>query len=779
MVFSTTTGRTCRYQQRPGRLASVTDQTAGGTVGRHTDYTYDKTGRVLTTKVYAGSGTGSLKQTTTRTYTLDGTPASVAFDGTGDGLGTPPTVSYTYDSLGRPDLVKKGTTTMTDYAFNPDDTVSGRTDTNPVSTGTTYASTFAYDWAKRPTSITSAAVFSGTATASYRLDGLLGTKTMPNGETVSLAYDAAKRPTTATLANGSTVSQTYDRVGNVQTEARALSGVTGDNGTGTNDFSYDPLRRLVGETGLAKTDSYQYDLDGNRTRKVQGSTTIDYAYDATDQLKKQTIAGLDTIYSYSAYGDLTQSGTSVSTVTSYGYDTASHMISTNGPGGTSDDASFSLDALGRFATRSVAGSLDSTYGYVGDGETVVALVGATTRVSAIGPDGSRVATKDASTTAYLLPDLHGNVIGAEASGSTTIVNAIRYDGYGQTLGTPYTASGNVAMDVKYQGRLDVSASAEPLYDMSARFYSPAQGTFTQLDSVMGGAQDPLSMNRFLYAEANPATFIDPTGHFISENDSTPTTSCTHIGDPGCGSTAPTSRSTVRAATKKLPGNYHWSGQTKGKKADDRIQDQTIPNAGSVSDAVAKALSSLQTDGCSVDDPCFPVCQPVPFAMNCAFTGAYQPTSSFECHSECQEAHGWATAGLVAGTAAAFACIEFCAAAGAAVASAVSAKSNAMLDALKSAVTNPGWGPTRPDVQDGHLKVMMQELWRDTAVIGNGGTGDAIRAGAGHIQKGADYIKGLQNWIDANPNADPADIHAAETTIVDLVSALANEPFPKP
>jgi len=73
------------------------------------------------------------------------------------------------------------------------------------------------------------------------------------------------------------------------------------------------------------------------------------------------------------------------------------MTATNGPGGTSDDASFTLDALGRFATRSVAGSLESTYGYLGDGETVVALVGATTRVSAIGPDGSRVATKDGST----------------------------------------------------------------------------------------------------------------------------------------------------------------------------------------------------------------------------------------------------------------------------------------------------------------------------------------------------------------------------------------------
>lgn len=48
--------------------------------------------------------------------------------------------------------------------------------------------------------------------------------------------------------------------------------------------------------------------------------------------------------------------------------------------------------------------------------------------------------------------------------------------------------------------------------MSARFYSPGIGAFTQLDSVMGGAQNPFAMNRFLYALANPTTFIDPDGH---------------------------------------------------------------------------------------------------------------------------------------------------------------------------------------------------------------------------------------------------------------------------
>jgi hypothetical protein len=48
--------------------------------------------------------------------------------------------------------------------------------------------------------------------------------------------------------------------------------------------------------------------------------------------------------------------------------------------------------------------------------------------------------------------------------------------------------------------------------MVARDYAPATGTFTQLDSVQGTAANPLTMNRYLYVHANPATFIDPDGH---------------------------------------------------------------------------------------------------------------------------------------------------------------------------------------------------------------------------------------------------------------------------
>ena len=53
-----------------------------------------------------------------------------------------------------------------------------------------------------------------------------------------------------------------------------------------------------------------------------------------------------------------------------------------------------------------------------------------------------------------------------------------------------------------------------LYDFSARSYDPGLGAFTSFDSVTGSAQNPLTLNRYLYANANPATLVDPDGHFV-------------------------------------------------------------------------------------------------------------------------------------------------------------------------------------------------------------------------------------------------------------------------
>lgn len=46
-----------------------------------------------------------------------------------------------------------------------------------------------------------------------------------------------------------------------------------------------------------------------------------------------------------------------------------------------------------------------------------------------------------------------------------------------------------------------------------------------------------------------------------------------------------------------------------------------------------------------------------------------------------------------------------------------------------------WGPPKPSVRDRELQQIINQLYRPGAALGNGGTADALRAGAGHIQKG--------------------------------------------
>jgi RHS repeat-associated protein len=118
------------------------------------------------------------------------------------------------------------------------------------------------------------------------------------------------------------------------------------------------------------------------------------------------------------------------------------------------------------------------------------------------------------------------VAAAEGSGGTTISDALRTDAYGQTIGL-YPAGGS-ELPVRFRGLVDLAptadrdvagAGSDALYAMGARLYSPHLGGFTSLDTYAGRAQDPASLNRYLYAHANPATLIDPDGHKVCEFDS--------------------------------------------------------------------------------------------------------------------------------------------------------------------------------------------------------------------------------------------------------------------
>jgi RHS repeat-associated protein len=82
----------------------------------------------------------------------------------------------------------------------------------------------------------------------------------------------------------------------------------------------------------------------------------------------------------------------------------------------------------------------------------------------------------------------------------------------------YDAFGNLT----YQSGDDENSylyTAEPfdaatgLYYLRARYMNPQTGAFISMDPYSGSLQDPVSLHKYLYANASPVMFTDPTGLF--------------------------------------------------------------------------------------------------------------------------------------------------------------------------------------------------------------------------------------------------------------------------
>ena len=53
---------------------------------------------------------------------------------------------------------------------------------------------------------------------------------------------------------------------------------------------------------------------------------------------------------------------------------------------------------------------------------------------------------------------------------------------------------------------------------NARWYDPALGRFTQADTLIPGAGNPLAWDRYAYVNDNPLRYRDPSGHCVETPD---------------------------------------------------------------------------------------------------------------------------------------------------------------------------------------------------------------------------------------------------------------------
>jgi RHS repeat-associated protein len=108
-----------------------------------------------------------------------------------------------------------------------------------------------------------------------------------------------------------------------------------------------------------------------------------------------------------------------------------------------------------------------------------------------------------STTYYHVDALGSTTVLTDESGN--VVNSYRYDAYGETIDE------TVTINNKYLFAGEQFDENLGDYYLRARYYDTSMGRFTRRDTYEGSLAEPLSLHKYIYANSNPVSRIDPSG----------------------------------------------------------------------------------------------------------------------------------------------------------------------------------------------------------------------------------------------------------------------------
>ena len=501
-----------------GNMTSVTDGNGNVTTYAYDDFgrvikttnalgnsaytTYDKSGNVLTSTDYAGSLTSytydSLDRVSSKT-TPDGT---VSFAYTADGKISTVTdnsgvTSFTYDNMDG--------LTRVDYP-----------DGNYVSYG--------YDNACRLTKVTTPF---GTTAYEYDLLDRLTRVVDRNGYATVYEYDANGNRTAVHYANGFTTTYDYDLLNrlicektidsedNVVVQYVYTLGAAGERKSVTEldrtvEYSYDSLYRLTSETitegEKVTTYTYAYDNVSNRILKtVNGEETV-YTYNALNQL----VSDSETSYEYDLNGNLVRViGSAQSAL--YEYNFENKLIKATVQNGILViEEIYTYDYEGNRTSKTTHRSDGVTeyVKYLNDNSSltnVLAEMGSEGLVQAYYTIGADLISqeRDGNVSVYLC-DGHGSVVGL-ANENGKVTDTYAYDAFGNLL----KSTGSTKNHYRYCGEQFDETTG--LYYLRARYMDTSTGRFISQDTYQGDIKDPVSLHKYLYANANPVMYSDPSG----------------------------------------------------------------------------------------------------------------------------------------------------------------------------------------------------------------------------------------------------------------------------
>ncbi|MFJ2704355.1 LamG-like jellyroll fold domain-containing protein [Streptomyces sp. NPDC087428] len=424
-------------------------------------------------------GTGAEAETTDHTYTYDQDDQITSVAGAGEEKNT-----FSYDDRGLL-LTANGPSGSSSFAYDGNGAMTSRKDASGTST-------FGYDTAGRLRSAVDGA--SGTS-MTYGYDTESNVTSIEYGQGKGrrdFSYDSLGQLTTDRLTSPTGKSLAsfiygYDLNGNETSKTTA-----GVAGAATNTYTYDWANRLSSWNNGSATEQYGYDASGNRTR-VGGDT---YTYDARNRLSSD---GQNT-YTYTARGTMSSVTDEGGVQTSVKADAFNRVISEG-------ERTYTYDGLDR-TLKASDGQGGSVYdfAYSGAGNDV-ASDGGTAYSRNV--DGSLLGIKSATGSVLALTDIHDDVVGQFTA-----------DGEALSGSTTYSPFGKVEQSTGMVGRLGYQSGwTDPetaKVNMAARWYSPETGQFNSRDTVgMNPLPTSVSANRYAYADQNPMTATDPTGHWPS------------------------------------------------------------------------------------------------------------------------------------------------------------------------------------------------------------------------------------------------------------------------
>jgi RHS repeat-associated protein len=500
-----------------GRVTQETTPT--GTI----QYQYDVLGRKTQCRTVVSTVPTDILTEITYTYDLFGRLSTVntvrrdgaLVDSNGAAPGTPPeSTTYFYDLLGRPDYTLLPNGVIEDYTFDAMD----RMDLMAHRRASDNAVLASYDY-------------------TYRADG----KRTGLNESFS-----------TTTARSNSYTWSYDNAGRLISEVLDSS-----------------------DNSVDQTESYVYDLVGNRMRKEVNKPATAYVdqvfaynYDANDRITSETLdngvngAGVDQTTTYGWTQTLQTSKTvsvpSVSSVVqsmSYGLGGQLERVVTttqNGSGTvtgrTRVDYRYTPQGIRTISVDWTDANLDGTFAAgerTGSVEYLIEnanFTGYQQTILEVTKNAAGQATKrtsytfgvDEITQTTTLPLPGGGegwgegetlTFGHDGKGSVralfgaaaAIAQVFTYSAYGELLaihngaGTLQPLTSSLT-SVLYNGEgLDARTG---LYNMRARWYSASNARWERLDPFNGNPNDPFSFNKYGFVHGDPVQGIDPTGMFF-------------------------------------------------------------------------------------------------------------------------------------------------------------------------------------------------------------------------------------------------------------------------